>query len=151
MTACLRTTLLFGLFTITGCSTGTSLEERLDDIGRELGNVFHVGIAGEYRYEFAFDRDFPCSVTLTEFNRYEGVHWQRAYRFELSDLLPGKLLVASDRRRAISYYSEKNDDSGSRTFPPKKINAIRLHGADSARLQPLIDAVIRECRERNSF
>ena len=144
-------TCLPGLLFLAACTPAPTLEDRLGDIGRELGNIFHVSNSGEYRYDFAFDAEFPCSATLTEYNLFDGAHWQRTYRFELSDLLPGELLVARERRRAISYYSEKRVDPDSRTFPPKKINTVRLHGADAARLQPLFDAVIAECTERNTF
>lgn len=128
----------------------------------ELGDVFnHIHKAinalkysdktGVHRYDIVRDPDFPCSISLREHNDFEGSRWIRRYRFELSDLEPGKMLVTKDQRRTISYYGEKISKGKVKKFPSRKIAAIRLYAPSDNPLHNLFDKAIQFCEERNTF
>lgn len=108
------------------------------------------------RYRLTYEKAFPCSVNLAEEVTRDGVHWQKDYRFELSDIETGSLISAREGRRAISYYATRTmADEQVKEYPPKKINAIRLEIADPpgarAELLNRLDQAITLCEERNAF
>ena len=130
-------------------SDDSSLTTLLDSIGASLESADPV-------YLLSFDSDFPCNITITHDSKQDTTRWLRRYRFELSDMTPGQLLVARDGRRAISYYGEKTTAGGEVTsYAPKKISAIQINTArnngSGTDLQQRFDEAIRICEEKNRF
>jgi hypothetical protein len=130
-------------------SNDNSLTKLLDSIGASLESA-------EPAYRFSYDPDFPCSITISQDSMQDTTRWLRRYRFELSDMTPGQLLMARDSRRAISYYGDKTTADGEVTnYAPKKINAIQINTASinerGADLQQRFDESIRICEEKNRF
>jgi len=128
-----------------------ALHNLLVDIHNTFADIRHSGIDGEHRYQFTWDTDFPCSVSILDENDFEGDNWRRRYRFELSDLETGHLLLAKDRRRAITYYGEKTSHGVVNKFPPKKVSDIRLNAPGASNLHTLFRRAIQICEERNTF
>ena len=130
-------------------SDDNSLTKLLDSISVSLEST-------EPTYRFSYDPDFPCNITITHDSKQDTTRWLRRYRFELSDMTPGQLLVARDGRRAISYYGEKTTAGGEVTsYAPKKISAIQINTArnngSGTDLQQRFDEAIRICEEKNRF
>ena len=130
-------------------SDDSSLTTLLDSIGTSLESAEPV-------YLLSYDPDFPCNITITHDSKQDATRWLQRYRFELSDMTPGQLLMARNGRRAISYYGEKTTANGEVTsYAPKKISAIQINTASNngsgADLQQRFDEAIRICEEKNRF
>jgi len=138
------------LIVSTSCLADQHLVELLNKMGDTV-TLINKGKPGEHRYAFSHDADFPCSVSLKEYSTFEGTRWVRQYRFELSDMQTGQLLMAKDRRRAISYYGEKTSQGAVKKFPPKKISSIQLRVPADNSLQTSFNEAILLCEERNTF
>jgi hypothetical protein len=98
---------------------------------QEIDSIFQANNPqNSVHYRMSYDSEFPCSATLQESWELDGERWMQRYRFDIQDIEPGTFLLVKQAREAIIYDAELvSDKDGTRTFPEKKIAAVRYRAS----------------------
>lgn len=139
--------------TMVSCTQDESVADNLIQIQNILEKNNAVN---SIQYELTYNQDFPCQVNIKEISEDDGIHWQKNYQFDLTDIAKNSFIQSKPRRRAIIYSSQKQSgDINSKKFKPVKINNFSIRANIPEKHQHMIISEVNKaialCEEEYSF